>query len=519
MNNLKSSRPKVAVIVPNVCDPDYRVVKQAETLARNGYEVRVFCGVLQATEAPVSETLAGVRYERRAWQAGHTLKCMVWSYLPFTGRPKYAPPPRVVTKPERQCIPQAASQPATRGELNSTRLGYLLVEKVVGFNITMAFLLLRKASATLRKMKSFSIRFGVRFHRQIVVNPSKRLAFHCLKPYSFRYVFEEEITDWKPDIIQVHDIAALYLGYKLSKRLKIPFIFDSHELETHRSPPLSRLMKFQVKWLERRCLPQAAGVTTVGQEISYYLSNAYNIPLPQVIYNAPAQYPTPMPGRWALPSHPDFSGALRADLKLSEDAALLVYTGNVAINRGIEETIEALSYIKTHREADFARFGPLHLSLVGRCQPSVQSRLEQKISELNLHGQVHFRPPVPASGVSQYISSATVSVIPIIPAALSYEYAMPNKLFEAMIARLPILGSRLTEMSRTVSEYHLGESFTHGDPRDFADKLLLILSNREAYLGAAREVAIDKLCWEAQEEVLLSVFERALDVIETRCPA
>lgn len=549
MNSRQSSLYKIAVIVPNVCDPDYRVVKQAETLARNGYEVRVFCGVLQPTEAPVSETLAGVRYERRAWQAGHTLKCMVWSYLPFTGRPKYAPPPLVATKPEQQCVPQAASQPATRGGLNSTRLGYSLVKKVVGFHITTALFLLRKASAILRKMKCFSIRFGVRFrpwvvllpfkkasailrkmksfsirfgvlfHRRVVVLPSKRLAFHWLKPYSFRYVFEEEIADWQPDIIQVHDMAALYLGYKLSKRLKVPFIFDSHELETHRSPPLTRLMKFQVHRLETRCLPQAVAVTTVGQEISKYLSETYNTPLPQVIYNAPAKNPTPMPGRWALPSHPDFSGALRADLELSEDAALLVYTGNVAINRGIEETIEALSYIKTHREADFARFGPLHLSLVGRCQPSVQSRLEQKISELNLHGQVHFRPPVPASGVSQYISSATVSVIPIIPAALSYEYAMPNKLFEAMIARLPILGSRLTEMSRTVSEYHLGESFTHGDPRDFADKLLLILSNREAYLGAAREVAIDKLCWEAQEEVLLSVFERALDVVETRCPA
>jgi glycosyltransferase involved in cell wall biosynthesis len=549
MNNLASSRTRIAVIVPNVCDPDYRVVKQAETLARNGYEVRVFCGVLQPTGAPVSETLAGVQYERRAWQAGHTLKCMFWSFFPFTGRPKYAPRPLVVAEPERQCLSKAAAQPATRGGLNRIRLGYSLVQKVVRVHITTALFPLKKATvilhkpkffsfqfgvrfhrwvivfpfkkatAILRKFNSLSKRFGVRFHRQVIVLPSKRLAFQYLKPFSFRYVFEEEIADWQPDIIHVHDMAALYLGYKLSKRLQVPFIFDSHELETHRSPPLTRLMKFQVHMLERRCLPQAVAVTTVGQEISKYLSKAYNIPPPNVIYNAPAQNPTPMPGRWAPQPHTDFSGALRADLELSKDTVLLVYTGNAAINRGIEETIEALSYIKTHRGADFARFGPLHLALVGRCQAKVQQRLEQKVSDLNLNRQVHFCAPVPASGVSSYISSATVSVIPIIPAALSYEYAMPNKLFEAMIARLPILGSRLTEMSRTVSEYRLGESFTHGDPQDFADKLLLILSNREAYLGAPREAAIDKLCWEAQEEVLLSVFEHALAGVDTGRPA
>ena len=66
MKSNTSAIAKVAIIVPNVCDPDYRVVKQAEALAQAGYKVRVFCGVLQPTEAPDSETLGGVEYERRA---------------------------------------------------------------------------------------------------------------------------------------------------------------------------------------------------------------------------------------------------------------------------------------------------------------------------------------------------------------------------------------------------------------------------------------------------------------------
>ena len=512
MNNSNTSATKVAVIVPNVCDPDYRVVKQAETLARAGYDVRVFCGALQATDAPASETLGGVEYVRRAWQAGHSLKSMFRSFVPFAGRPEYAPiapklkapvapvaPTPAVPAAQAEPVVKEVQTPAPQDVHKAVPQTHRVLRKVARVLKKRVFLIWRKLYSLLK-------RHGIRFYRRTFVLFSKRVAFRYIKHHSFRYVFEEEVADWQPDVIHVHDMAALYLGYKLSQRLKVPFIFDSHELETHRSPPLPKLMKLQVQRLEQRCLPKAAAVTTVGQEISKYLRESYNIPAPRVIYNAPAKSPTPMPGRWAQHAGGDFLGELRTDVNLAPEVPLLAYTGNIAINRGIEETINALAYIKEQRADKFAPFGPLHLALVGRCQPVVQGGLEQKIKALGLEGHVHFQPPVPASGVSRYISSATVSVIPIIPVALSYEYAMPNKLFEAMIARLPILGSRLTEMSQTIASHHLGESFAHGNSQDFADKLFVILSNREQYLGATRDAAIDQLCWEAQEEVLLSVF-------------
>ncbi len=572
MQSNTSAAPKVAIIVPNVCDPDYRVVKQAEALAQAGYKVRVFCGVLQPTEAPDSETLGGVEYERRAWLAGHTLGSMFRSFIPFYGRPKYAPRPSKpkipaaiatpVSAPQEQAVvtasalaipdtviaeapvptkapdvehPTPAAQRAPGKLMNVFLRGYdkinsrspksaEFLKKLVlrglraikrGLQaIKRGLRAIKKSVYLLRviwcKTYSFVKRHGIRFYRRTFVLFSKRVAFRYIKHHSFRYVFEEEIVDWQPDIIHVHDLAALYLGYKLSNRLNVPFIFDSHELEAHRSPPLSKLMQWQVHMLEQRCLPKAAAVTTVGQEISKYLAETYKIPAPHVIYNAPPKFPKPMAGRWAEQASVPFASQLRGDLDLEEEVVVLVYTGNIAINRGIEETLEALAYIKQHRQADFESFGPLHLALVGRCQPPVRAGLEEKIKALGLEGCVHFQAPVMASDVSRYISSATVSVIPIIPVALSYEYAMPNKLFEAMLAGLPILGSCLTEMSKTITAHSLGESFAHGNSEDFAGKLKLILSDRDRYLGATREAAIDQLCWETQENVLLSMFEDVL---------
>jgi glycogen synthase len=58
-------RPRVAVIVPNQCNPDYRVIKQAECLAKLGYDVRVFC--IKKPNLPSLEIYNGVEYQRFNW--------------------------------------------------------------------------------------------------------------------------------------------------------------------------------------------------------------------------------------------------------------------------------------------------------------------------------------------------------------------------------------------------------------------------------------------------------------------
>ncbi len=54
---------KIAILVPNTCNPDYRVIKQAELFARAGHEVRVFCR--HAEGLPAIEQLGGVVYIRK----------------------------------------------------------------------------------------------------------------------------------------------------------------------------------------------------------------------------------------------------------------------------------------------------------------------------------------------------------------------------------------------------------------------------------------------------------------------
>lgn len=80
------SAKKVAIVVPNPCNPDYRVVKQAETLAGAGYEVRIFCTNTPAGDLPDWEEINGVAYVRCPWSALSALKSALLSLMPISFR-------------------------------------------------------------------------------------------------------------------------------------------------------------------------------------------------------------------------------------------------------------------------------------------------------------------------------------------------------------------------------------------------------------------------------------------------
>ena len=71
------------MMVSNPCNPDYRVVKEAESLAAAGYEVRVFCTWKPKLGLPMRETINGVTYERYEWNPLRILREMLPGSRPW----------------------------------------------------------------------------------------------------------------------------------------------------------------------------------------------------------------------------------------------------------------------------------------------------------------------------------------------------------------------------------------------------------------------------------------------------
>ena len=330
------------------------------------------------------------------------------------------------------------------------------------------------------------------------------LALYGMMTYrAFDLVFGKPLRDWSPDIIHAHDGVTLPTAAHAARDLGVKLIFDSHELEAHRNPPLSWQQRRRVERMERRYLPQADRVITVTNLLADFLAREYQISRPTVVFNAPPAQPRP--------SYEDRSD-VRSELYLRSDRFLFVYTGQVTLNRGLELAIIALSKLQGFRDPNVRFDSDYHLAIVGGVQKGHDDALIRLADAYEVGHLLHFLKPVAPRRVAQYISTANASIIPIIPVTLSYEYAMPNKLFEAILSGNPIIGSDLMEMAPFIEQHRLGLTYQADSPDDCVEKMIqLITCFPDFHRSTERQTELaEEYSWEAQEKVLLAMYEDML---------
>ncbi len=76
---------------------------------------------------------------------------------------------------------------------------------------------------------------------------------------------------------------------------------------------------------------------------------------------------------------------------------------------------------------------------------------------------MHTVVPVPPAELIDFIASGDVAVIAAPDACLGYRYLLPNKLFEALFADLPLVVSDFDDMRDFVTQHGLGLVFTNGE--------------------------------------------------------
>lgn len=323
--------------------------------------------------------------------------------------------------------------------------------------------------------------------------------------FTYAKVFVPEIVAWKPDIVHSHDGVTLPAAAKAAKKVGAKLLFDSHELEVHRNPPMSWIRRKMVERIEQKYLPQADKLLTVSEAIANHLAAEYKVYRPTVLFNAPQTKLTPMPERWEVYDRDD----IRLDLRLSPKDFLLVYTGNITTNRGLETVLIALSKLRGYKDPNERFRGEIHFAAVGRVQGAQDEIIKHIAKIYNVSELLHFLPPVAPHRVTEYISRADAAIIPVYPLTLSYEYAMPNKLFEGAIAGLPIIASDLVELSAFVKEHKLGLSYPADKPSLCADAIMEVIENYDKFQRTPEQQKefINQFSWEAQERKLLKVYE------------
>jgi glycosyltransferase involved in cell wall biosynthesis len=234
------------------------------------------------------------------------------------------------------------------------------------------------------------------------------------------------------------------------------------------------------------------GVITVSPLIAEDLARTYRIRRPVIVLNSP-----PLSTRDLEPALD-----LRALAGLNGRQQLTVYVGGVLFRRGHEQLVEALAHLPKHH----------HVGVLGPRKPVGEAPLVELAERLGVSDRLHFFGAVPAERVPATLARADATIIPIPNVCRSYDFALPNKLFDAVMAGVPIGVSRLRHMRDFVTEHELGVVVDETDACSIARGLEELVHGDNAGLAdAARLHRLQRaVSWEMQERVLLDLYARVL---------
>jgi glycosyltransferase involved in cell wall biosynthesis len=295
-----------------------------------------------------------------------------------------------------------------------------------------------------------------------------------------RLIFKE-----RPTIIHSHDLYPLAGAILLAQRTGAKIVFDAHEIETERVPPMPPDLKAYVDRLERRLLERTDRVVVCCDSSADFYANRFAGPRPSVVLNSPA------------PSNRR-SFDLRERCGVDEFTPLIVYTGGVGREaRGLHLALEALAMLPA-----------FHLAVLGPRHAKNDQWLLDVAVATSTRARLHLLDPVKHDQVVSAIAGADVGICLIQDVSLSYRFAMPNKLFEMAFAGIPLVVSNLPEMGRFVSENSIGATVDQTDPKSIAAAITAVYAARESYALEPQRLSelTGKYSWPVQAQKLTELY-------------
>jgi glycosyltransferase involved in cell wall biosynthesis len=294
-------------------------------------------------------------------------------------------------------------------------------------------------------------------------------------------------TGWRERarVYHAHDLSTLPAAWIAARLAGGRLVYDAHELFTEigRLPPAARAA---LRVVERALIGRADRVITVNDSIAGELARRYRVPTPRVVRNCPRTG-----GR--MPSREGSS--LRARAGLPEGARVVLYQGMLMPHRGLENLVRAAPL-----------FHDAHLVLMG--WGPLRDALETLVAEVGAAPNVRLVDGVPVDELLAVTAGADIGAVPYRNIGLNNYYTSPNKLFEYLVAGVPVVASRLPELVRVVDGEGVGRTFDPEEPASIADAVNALFDDPAALERVRAAVASvrHRYTWESECRTLLEVY-------------
>ncbi len=283
----------------------------------------------------------------------------------------------------------------------------------------------------------------------------------------------------KKDILFANDLDTLLPNYLISVLFNKKLVYDSHELFTEVPELINR--PFQQKFwrsIEQFIIPKLKNCTTVSDSIAEYYFKTYGTTF-TTIRN--------------LPLKTDINTVSKLPFELQNKKSI-IYQGAINVGRGLELMLETMQYLNN-----------VVFIIIGK--GDIEKEIHQNTADLNLSRSVYFIPRIHPEELKYITPNADLGISFEEELGLNYRYALPNKLFDYIQAKVPVLVSNLPEMSKIVVENKIGEVIIDRKPEILAKQIQTILFKGKSYYYKNLEIAGNQLIWEKESIKFLKHFD------------
>ncbi len=290
------------------------------------------------------------------------------------------------------------------------------------------------------------------------------------------------------DIYHAHDITALPACYLAAVLRRKKLVFDAHELPvTDPSITQRPLLRRFATLLLRRMVPRCDGVMTVSPPIGPEIQRRFGGPAVTLVRNLPSYQAVARTDR------------LRHYLNLPPETRIALYQGGFQLNRALDSLVYAAPFLAPNTIIALLGWGP------------IQAQLEALIKETGVEDRVKIVPRVPYEELLEWTASADIGLT-LFSANWSASIAMclPNKLFEYLMAGLPVLTTPLEAIVEIVERYDVGRVVPSLEPSVIGQAINEVLEDQAALermrANALRASAQD-LHWAVESQRLIEFYQ------------
>jgi len=185
-----------------------------------------------------------------------------------------------------------------------------------------------------------------------------------------------------------------------------------------------------------------------------------------------------------------------------EREKIVLYTGKIDAHRGVDVAVRAM--------ADIIKLHPDAVLVLAGSGTQLES-IKELSDEIGVRRNVRFAGWLAHKEVYEAIEKSSVCIIPHLKSEHT-DTTIPNKLFDYMLCGKPVVSSDLNPVVSIISSNNCGLVFKSGRPESLAEKVVQLLSSKEAvrYGENGRMAVKNTFNWGIDSERLINAVKGVL---------